>query len=390
MNAAPQERTARLGLSCVVEPGDLRLAELLTRFTAEEIWARLCEAGPPGPWRDRAAVLNLDEVAERTAHADARFIVPGDAEWPPRVGDLAAAAPVRDWGGAPVGLWVRGAGRLEEATQAAVAIVGSRAASSYGERVAAELASGLAELRYTVVSGAAYGIDAAAHRGALGAEGRSIAILAGGVDEAYPRAHSRLLESLTESGCVVSEVPVGEHPTRRRFLVRNRLIAALTSGTVVVEASLRSGARNTASWATSCGRVVMAVPGPVTSATSVTPHRLIRDGEAVLVTSVHDVLEMLRPVGEVLPEREQCGRRLDGLSPLARAVFEALPLRGGRDAGDIALRAGAALPDVMAALVGLGEAGWARSLPDGRWGLGATTDGPIPEADFPPMQEPDR
>ncbi|MFZ2428590.1 MAG: hypothetical protein WAW71_10665, partial [Propioniciclava sp.] len=108
MNAAPQERTARLGLSCVVEPGDLRLAELLTRFTAEEIWARLCEAGPPGPWRDRAAVLNLDEVAERTAHADARFIVPGDAEWPPRVGDLAAAAPVRDWGGAPVGLWVRG------------------------------------------------------------------------------------------------------------------------------------------------------------------------------------------------------------------------------------------------------------------------------------------
>ena len=381
MSATHEERMARLALSCVVEPGDLQLAQLLETYCVEEIWERLRQDGPPGAWRNRAHALNLEHVTQQAQKAAARFVIPGDAQWPSALGDLAAADPVRDWGGTPLGLWVKGNGALGPMTRDAVSVVGARAASPYGERVAAELASAAAERGCCVVSGAAYGIDAAAHRGALASQGSTVAVVAGGVDEAYPRAHRRLLDDIAESGCIVSEVRVGEHPTRRRFLVRNRLIAALSAGTVIVEASLRSGARNTASWATACGRVVMAVPGPVTSATSVTPHRLIREGEATLVTCIDDVLELIHPLGEVMPQRERRGRLLDSLSDQAKAVFEALPLRGGRDAGEISLRAGMPLPEVMAALVGLADAGWARPLSDGRWGLGPTSDRPVAEAD---------
>ena len=165
-----------------------------------------------------------------------------------------------------------------------------------------------------------------------------MAFLAGGADEPYPRANERLLKQVAEHGALVSEYPPGEHPTRRRFLARNRLIAAMTQGTVMVEAAARSGARNTVTWASGCGRIVMAVPGPVGSATSYTPHRLIREGEASLVTCADEVREMIEPLGVVAPLRPGTQRLLDGLDARQLAVYEALPARGSRDVGELSLR----------------------------------------------------
>lgn len=380
------DRDARLGLSCVVEPGDLRLASLLRRYHPDEVWESLAGEGSPGAWRARVKALDLAAVERLGNACGLTFIVPGDPGWPLQVDDLAGSARVQEWGGAPLGLWVRGEVPLRVACDRSVSVVGSRASTAYGERVAAELAADMANAGFTVVSGAAYGIDAAAHRGSLAASGVSVAVLAGGLHEPYPRAHASLLDQLAASGAVVSEVPPGEHPTRRRFLVRNRLIAALSGGTIIVEASLRSGARNTVSWATALARSVMAVPGPVGSATSVTPHRLIREGEAILVTCAQDVLELLQPVGDVLPDRQRRARLLDNLDAGQSAVFEALPSRGGRDAGEIALRAGVQLTAAISTLVGLADVGLARSLPDGSWGVGPVRDRPIPET--PPDETP--
>ena len=159
--------------------------------------------------------------------------------------------------------------RLDELVDRSVAIVGSRASTAYGEHVAGELGHQLAERGWTVVSGGAFGIDAAAHRGALAAEAPTVAVLACGVDRPYPAAHGALLHRIAETGLLVSEWPPGAAPHRHRFLVRNRLIAALTRGTVVVEAAARSGAQATARRARKLGRQVLVVPGPVTSAMSV-------------------------------------------------------------------------------------------------------------------------
>jgi DNA processing protein len=190
-------------------------------------------------------------------------------------------------------LWVRGAAGLDDLLERAVAMVGARACSAYGEHVAGDLAAGLAEKGMTIVSGGAYGIDAAAHRGALAAAGRTVAFVASGVDVDYPRGNAALFERIAASGAIVSELPPGCSPTRQRFHTRNRLLAASTLGTVVVEASPRSGSLNIASWARRCGRPVMAVPGPVTSSASAGTHELIRDHAARLVTAVADVLDSL-------------------------------------------------------------------------------------------------
>ena len=204
-------------------------------------------------------------------------------------------------GRAPLGLWVRGPLRLD-ALPAPVAVVGSRSATTYGTDVAAELAAGLARAGSAVVSGAAFGIDQAAHRGALAGDGPTVAVLACGVDRAYPAAHQRLLDHLAEHGAVVSELAPGCAPTRLRFLARNRIIAALSRGTVVVEAAVRSGALNTASWTARLNRPLMGVPGPVTSAPSEGVHQLIRSGAATLVTRADDVLELTGQMGEHLAE----------------------------------------------------------------------------------------
>jgi DNA processing protein len=256
----------------------------------------------------------------------------------------------------PVALWVRGPGRLDELADRAVAIVGSRASTAYGEHVAGDLAHGLGERGWTVVSGGAYGIDAAAHRGALAAEGATIAVLACGVDKAYPQGNGALLARIADSGLLVSEWPPGAAPLGHRFLVRNRLIAALTRGTVVVEAAARSGARATAQRAGSLGKQVMVVPGPVTSAMSVGCHELLRDQErgATLVTCAQHVIETVGGIGVDLAEAApRPASPRDGLTDVAQRVLDACPVRVGASPERLAVIAGCDVLDVLRVLPAL-------------------------------------
>ena len=151
-----------------------------------------------------------------------------------------------------------------------------------------EITAGLVERGHTIVSGAAYGIDGMAHRAALASAGRTVAYLAGGVDRFYPSGHDALLTRIVETGAVVSELPCGSAPTKWRFLMRNRLIAASTKATLVVEAGWRSGSLNVAGYATSLNRPVGAVPGPVTTAASAGCHRLMREFGATVITSADE------------------------------------------------------------------------------------------------------
>jgi DNA processing protein len=251
-----------------------------------------------------------------------------------------------------------------------VAVVGARSASAYGEHVAAELGHGLATEGITVVSGAAYGIDGSAHRGALTAEGPTIAVLGCGIDKPYPAGHATLLDRIAQAGAVVSEYPPGTPPAKHRFLVRNRLIAALAAGVVVVEAGRRSGTRNTAATAAALGRLVMAVPGPISSAMSVGCHDLLRTGDACLVTSVADIAESVGRIGvDLAPRPEADDRRAtDGLDDRSLRVHEALSRHAGLSAEQIAVRSGVPLDRVRAVLPALEltgliercETGWRR------------------------------
>jgi DNA processing protein len=250
-------------------------------------------------------------------------------------------------------LWVRGASRLEELVDQSVALVGSRASTAYGEHVAAELAHGLGERSWTTVSGGAYGIDAAAHRGALAAGAPTVAVLACGIDRVYPSAHSALFSRVLEEGLLVSEWPPGCAPLRHRFLVRNRLIAGLTRGTVVVEAAARSGALATGKRARDLGKAVMAVPGPVTSAMSVGCHELLRVTESpvTLVTSAAEVVERVGRLGDDLAApAERPTTAHDTLSDVARRVLDACPVRTGAPPERLATVAGCEVIDVLRVL----------------------------------------
>lgn len=370
------ERDARRALACVTEAGELRLARLIERQGAERLWDMVSSSTMDDPWTARARRLDLAAVRGAESAAGLRFVVPDDDDWPGRLDDLGLCPPVQDMGGVPLGLWVRGSLPLAHALATSVSIVGSRASSAYGDRVAADLGAELATAGFAIVSGGAYGIDAAAHRGALADRGTTVAFLAGGADEPYPRAHASLLDAVAASGAVVSEYPPGAHPTRPRFLARNRLIAAASGATVMVEAAVRSGARNTVTWAVGCGRPVGAVPGPVGSATSFTPHRLIREGEAVLVTGADDVRELLAPLGEVEQVRPRRATLLDELTDEQRSAYEALPARGGKDAGEVSLRAGLAMGTCLAVLDGLSAEGLAERRADGTWRLGRVRNRP--------------
>lgn len=358
---------ARLTLCCVGDPGDPPLIEAVEREGAAAVVKSLAGSRATTPWARRAAGLDLSAVLSATEACGVRFITPNSPEWPVGVADLAVAGPLGEFGGAPLGLWVRGPGDLAAWSERAVAVVGSRAATAYGERVASDLGAEVATAGVTVVSGGAFGIDAAAHRGALAAGGRTICVLAGGVDQLYPRGNTRLLETIAGDHLIVSEVPPGAHPTRPRFLIRNRLIAALAQGTVIVEAAARSGARNTVSWADLLGRVVMAVPGPVSSAMSVTPHELIRTQQATLVCDSDQVLELISPMGlATLPEIRGPERVLDALTDQEQAVFEFIPGRGALPAGELALRSGLDMRTTLITLTRLAERGLVR--PDGERG----------------------
>jgi DNA processing protein len=365
---------ARAYLSGVAEPP----APAVARFVRER-----------GPIRAAAVIRSgqapagvADEVDARRDHVSGeqllraaldsgtRLVVPEHAEWPhDRFECFAEATAVGIPGMAePVALWARGRPSLADVLATSVSVVGARAATAYGEHVAAEFGHQLTTSGVTVVSGAAYGIDGAAHRGALAGGGPTVAFLACGADVDYPAGHGRLLRAIAEQGAVISEYPPATTPRKHRFLVRNRLIAASGQGVVVVEAGARSGASNTANAGDTLGRPVMAVPGPVTSASSMGCHEMVRSGKAVLVTRPEEVLEIISPMGTGgLNEITIPAKPTDGLDRAARRVFDALTDGSSaeqlaRDSGLPLRRVRALLPALeLAGLVMRGERGWSRS-----------------------------
>jgi DNA processing protein len=293
------ERLARMALALFSEPGNTTTGTLIATYGAART-AQVALGIDEGDAEDgelvtafrerigpRTRSVQLEQALRATGRFAAQVIIPGDPEWPEGLADLDVQEPIALWARGNTDLLTQPIGRR-------IAVVGARAATGYGEHVAMELAAGLTERVYTIVSGAAYGIDGMAHRATLAAHGDTIAVLAGGVDRFYPAGHDTLLQRITEEGVVISELPPGSPPTRWRFIQRNRIIAAMCTATVVVEAGWRSGSLNTAGHAQLLGRTVAAVPGPVTSAASAGCHRLIRDFNAALVTSVDDVAELTR------------------------------------------------------------------------------------------------
>lgn len=367
-------RLARAYLSRVAEPPAHALAAFVAEVGPVEAAGRVRAGDVPSAVDSQTSARRGEDRAERdlelVAGVGGRLLVPEDEEWPrwPFNALAIAAANGLRCGLEPLALWVRGDRDLAELSRRAVAVVGSRAASGYGQHVAGEFGFGLAEAGVTVVSGAAYGVDGAAHRGALGAGGPTVAVLACGVDVAYPAGHRTLIDRIAARGLVVSEYPPTHTPARHRFLTRNRLIAALAEGTVVIEAGRRSGAKNTAASTSALGRVLMAVPGPITSASSQGCHELLRSGEALPVTNVAEVLESTGRLGVDLVEAT---RNTDTGPPQGDAmrVFEALGLSFGHSPETISVESGVELTRVRALLpelelVGLAqrtETGWKRS-----------------------------
>jgi DNA processing protein len=377
------ERRARVALSFLAKPGDPVLGAALRARTATEVLALVTGADADGEallasdtedaalsravqrWRDRLGEIPTAARLAAWQESGMRLIIPGDAEWPTQLDDLDDARPLL--------LWARGTADLRLTCVNSVSMVGSRAATGYGNHVAIEMAASLSENGVGVVSGGAFGIDASSHRGALAADGATVAVLAGGLEFGYPRSHSELFLAIAAQGLLLSECPPDQRPTRPGFLIRNRIIAALSRGTVVVEAALRSGALNSARHARELCRQVMAVPGPVTSDQSAGCHELIRDYGAMCVTCAGDVLEHV-----ALASEELCGRLRNGpatprdrLDPVARAVLEEVPVRGGRGPASIAVRAGIDLDTALGCLGALAADGFVE-----RCGLGWRASNP--------------
>jgi DNA processing protein len=347
---------ARLAWSRLAEPGDARAARLIETVGPSEALRALVERSgrlddtqvgdDVGSWLaryvPRLATLDPARDLAWVRRLGGRVLAPDDDEWPVGVRDLSVP---------PICLWVVGPASLQPLGDRSVALVGARAATTYGEHVARDLGYGLAERGFAVVSGLAYGIDAASHRGALAAAGTSVAVVAGGLDRTYPRGNEALMRKLAADGAVVSEVPPGSTPSRSRFLQRNRLIAAIAGGTVVVEAAWRSGSLSTARVAAGLGRPVAAVPGPTTSMTSAGCHALIRSGAAVLVTDAAEVAELVGRLGEDLaPEPSRPRTERDELDAVTRQVLDALPVRSGRPVGALCRTAGLDEASVVSAL----------------------------------------
>jgi DNA processing protein len=380
-----ETRLARAALTYLAEPGDPVLGALLTVCDSAEVLAAIKadklpavgqagEADLPsraalgralGRWRVRLPKLPVGGPLADAGRDGIRLVCPEDAEWPSALDQLGPAR--------PYALWLRGNADLRFACSRSVSVVGSRAATSYGAHVAGELSADLGERGWTVVSGGAYGIDAAAHRGALAAEGVTISVLACGVDYPYPAGHADLFAAICAQGLVVSEWPPGSRPARTRFLIRNRVIAALAGGTVIVEAGERSGALNTARHAAELGKPLMAVPGPVTSAQSAGCHRILREWGATCVTRAADIIEMLSPLSAPdalgpggAPQLSADAPCRDELDADCARVLDALPSRGGTGTATIAVEAGVDLDTALGCLgqlAGLGfiercDRGW--------------------------------
>ena len=314
---------------------------------------------------NRRMERTLNVEAHMAATCGAWLVTPADPLWPPQLNDLGPAR--------PYGLWCRGDSRhlLDLASAPSVALVGSRDPSIYGTEATTHLAAELARRGYTVISGGAMGIDIAAHRAALTQQGSdlpTIAFMAGGLDRLYPAQNSDALNMIVDRGLIMSEVSVGNTPTRWRFLERNRLIAALARHTIVVEARWRSGALNTARHAMEIGRTLWAVPGQINSPNSVGTNRLLRDGLAQTLTEAADILEYDAAAGfELGTEHESewdqaaSSSALDELTERQGRVWDDLSPRSYRGVDEIAAALGLSARDVMADLFHLGRCGLAES-----------------------------
>ncbi len=393
---------ARAYLSRVAEPTCVPLWDAVRRYgpvaVADRIRAGTAEADVISACTARAADIDPDVDLAAAQRHGIRLVVPESPDWPHfalacleatglrRLARWRAGDHSRAQGGElvpPLALWVRGPLDPTGLAVRAVGVVGSRAATGYGEQVAGELSYALADREVDVISGGAYGIDAAAHRGALAASGRTVIVTAGGVDRPYPPSSARLFDAAAAGGLILSESPPGAAPHRHRFLSRNRLIAAFSTGTVVVEAAARSGARNTAGHCTALGRPLMVVPGPVTSAASAGCHQLLRDEtqRAILVTTWRDVLAVVGSVGEGQPAdlsapvspagraTDRLREGLDALDERERQVFDGLPAVRAVAVDRLAVLCGLPVLAVIRTLPGLEAAGLAEAQ-DGSYRVG--------------------
>lgn len=375
-----EERFARATWTGIAEPGDRTaglvvaalgasrsLAAVVERWGVEEFVAELGANGAVSEtelqqgidrWLPRLSSGNALIALRQAARFGARLRIPSDVGWPEGFADLELFG--------PLALWTRGTDDAYLSLSRSMALVGARAATGYGEHVTMEASAGLVDRGYSIVSGAAYGIDGMAHRAALASHGLTIAFLAGGVDRFYPSGHDALLTRIVESGVVISELPCGSPPTRWRFLQRNRLIAAASLATVVLEAGWRSGSLNTAGHASQLGRPLGAVPGPVTSAASAGCHRLLREHNAVCVTNPDEMAELAPLSAPTSPEPTAV--RTDAE---ATRVLDALSSRSPRSSTDVAARAGLSAAATQAVLARLllddlvrdSERGWLKPTP---------------------------
>ncbi|MEP9381112.1 DNA-processing protein DprA [Nocardioides sp. KR10-350] len=372
-----RERLARVALNLLFEPGDRRLDGFMAGMDAYELFCALRATPHDQRLRDarddvatRLDSMRPDQVLDDADRLGIRFVIPGDAEWPAQVEDLFGQEPVQERTGVPLGLWVKGPLRLGDLDRS-VAVVGSRSATSYGVDAAGQIAYGIADKGFVVVSGGAIGIDAAAHRGALAARGRTVAVLACGVDRFYPKENMRLLQAALDTGALVSELAPGLPVTRMRFLARNRVIAALARGTVLAEAAPRSGALNTANWTTKLNRQLMCVPGPISAIQSLGVLEQVRSGKGMIVTRGEEALELVSRPGEFLvEERRGPERKRDRLSTRHRQVLDGVPAGRGGSSLSISRSSGVAFAEVASALLHLEKAGLVERVPDG-WQLTA-------------------
>ncbi|WP_375400136.1 DNA-processing protein DprA [uncultured Amnibacterium sp.] len=363
--AAANDAFARAAWSCIAEAGDGAAGALVNTLGPNSALHRLVRGGRlselpataaaleslAARWRPRLDSAAVFRAMRNAAQLGAVLVLPGDADWPAGFADLGPHA--------PLALWVIAPGRRLPEVSRAIALVGARAATNYGESVAMEAAAGLSDRGFTVVSGAAYGIDGAAHRATLASDGTTVAVLAGGVDRFYPSGHADLIRRIADTGAVIAESPCGTTPHKSRFLQRNRLIAAMSRATVVVEAGHRSGSLNTAGHAAALGRAVGAVPGSVHSAASVGCHRLLREYGAICVCDAAEMAELIDGVQE-----QPVLDGLDDVDPLEQRVLEVLG-SAPRSTLELAQRAALSEREVAGAVGALVLTGAADKVPTG-------------------------
>ena len=334
---------ALLALAHVVEPADALVGSFVDQVgpvqAIEQIRRGTVPKRDASGLQVRLRAFSYADSLRALEKTGSRLIFRDCEEWPTQLDDLQATRPYV--------LWVVGTPNVRLAAVQSVAVVGARAATPYGEFVAREWCSHLSDQHWLVISGGAYGIDAAAHQGVLSVGGVTACVLASGVDVAYPKAHESLLARIADTGLVISESPPGSQARKQRFLTRNRIIAAMSKATLVVEAGLRSGTTSTAHHATQLNRPVLAVPGPVTSPMSAGCHQLINDGTAMIASDWKDIPRLFGNRTQQLSFPQVQSRPFDQLTPLQKHILDSVPIRTGATSDALVMAAGVAVQFIL-------------------------------------------